>query len=82
MIYIKIYIPSNKLKDILTISGSIGYDPLKHELYARCASIEANFATLRTVIDVFNDENKNYEENISNRDHDKDINKRPLCGLE
>lgn len=40
------YIPPNKLKDVLSISGSIQYDGLKKLLTARCASINANIATL------------------------------------
>lgn len=43
---IKFYVPPNKLKDVLSISGSIRYDGLKKELTARCASIYANVATL------------------------------------
>ena len=31
---------------MLELSGSVGYDPLKKLLYARCASIKANVATL------------------------------------
>ena len=42
---------SNKLwNDVLAISGSIGYDPLKKKLYARCGSVEANIASLYTCI--------------------------------
>lgn len=40
------YVPPDKLKDVLSISGSIAYDGLKKELRARCASMEANIATL------------------------------------
>mgnify|MGYP000553586535 CR=1 FL=1 len=43
---VKFYVPPNKLKDVLSISGSIRYDGLKKELTARCASIYANVATL------------------------------------
>lgn len=40
------YIPKDKLLNVLRISGSIGYDGLKKYLTARCASIEANMATI------------------------------------
>lgn len=43
---VRIYVPPNKRKDVLRISGSIAYDGLKKMLTARCASIEANIATL------------------------------------
>ncbi len=42
----KIYVPPSKLIDVLRISGSIGYDGLKHYLTARCGGIGANIATL------------------------------------
>ena len=43
---IKCYVPKNKRLDVLSISGSINYDGLTKLLTARCASIEANIATL------------------------------------
>nr|QBK87303.1 MAG: uncharacterized protein LCMAC201_02130 [Marseillevirus LCMAC201] len=43
---LKIYVPPSKLEDVLAISGSVNYDGLKHLLTARCASIDANIATL------------------------------------
>jgi len=43
---IRCYVPPNKRKDVLSISGSINYDGLKKLLTARCASINANIATL------------------------------------
>ncbi len=43
---IKFHVPQNKLPDVLKISGSILYDGLKKHLTARCATIEANYATL------------------------------------
>ena len=65
--YIKIYIPPEKLNDVLSVSGSVGYDGLQKMLYARCASFEANMATLRTVFNVLNNKNTNYGNNIKNR---------------
>jgi len=44
--YINYDVPPEKLLDILSLSGSITYDPLKKWLRARCGSIEANIATL------------------------------------
>ncbi len=44
--YIKIPIMPEQLKDVLKLSGSVNYDMLKHELFARCGSLEANIATL------------------------------------
>jgi len=43
---IEFYVPPEKRLDVLSISGSINYDGLKKTLTARCASIEANIATL------------------------------------
>lgn len=43
---VRIYVPPSKRRDVLRISGSIAYDGLKKLLTARCASIEANIATL------------------------------------
>ena len=73
--YIKIYIEPEILNDILSISGSINYDPLKKELFARCGSFEANYATLRTVFDTINKSNSNYKKNIISKDNEKLSNK-------
>jgi len=43
---IKCYVPPELRLDVLSISGSINYDGLTKLLTARCASIEANIATL------------------------------------
>ena len=43
---IKCYVPPNKRKDVLSISGSINYDGLTKMLTARCANLNANIATL------------------------------------
>ena len=66
--YINIYVPPSKLYDVLSISGSVNYDPLKKELFARCGSFEANFATLRTVFNVINNKKTEYGQNINNKD--------------
>ena len=66
--FVKIYIPPEKLSDVQSISGSVNYDPLKHELFARCASFQANFATLRTVFNTLDEESTDYSTNINQRD--------------
>ena len=43
---VKCYVPPNKRLAVLSISGSINYDGLTKLLRARCASFEANIATL------------------------------------
>ena len=50
--YILVDVPAEKLVDILTLSGSVGYDPLKKLLYGRCASLSANIATLSIESDI------------------------------
>ena len=44
--YLHIPITPKQLGDIVKLSGSVNYDMLKHELFARCGSLEANIATL------------------------------------
>jgi hypothetical protein len=51
---IKCYIPEDLRKAVLSISGSIHYDGLKKLITARCASIEANIATLYLGMSVAN----------------------------
>lgn len=43
--YIKYRIPPNRVLDVLSLSGSVSYDPLKKELRSRCATLPANIAT-------------------------------------
>ena len=43
---VKCYVPPSKRLSTLSISGSINYDGLTKLLTARCASLEANIATL------------------------------------
>ena len=40
--FIRINLDSKNWHKVLSVSGSVGYDPLKKLLYARCGSIEAN----------------------------------------
>tara|TARA_B110000208_G_scaffold191728_1_gene259805 strand:- start:1317 stop:2009 length:693 start_codon:yes stop_codon:yes gene_type:complete len=74
--HVKMYIPPEKLDEIQRISGSIGYDPLKKEVFARCGSFDANYATLRTIFDILNDKQTDYVINIRNayKQSDKNLN--------
>lgn len=49
---IKFYVPPEKLKDMLSLSGSVNYDGLKKHVTARCASLEANIATLFLALSI------------------------------
>jgi len=71
---VKVYIPPESLVDVIKISGSINYDPLKKYLRARCASFAANFATLRTVFDVIDKKSSDYGTNINKKDDEKQSN--------
>ena len=51
---IKCFVPPNKRLAVLSISGSINYDGLTKLLTARCASMEANIATLYLGMSVAN----------------------------
>lgn len=64
--YVNIHIPSDILCKILATSGSVNYDPLKHMLFARCGSFNANFATIRTVFEKMNKIETDYKTNIVN----------------
>ena len=46
--FISIDLNKRRWSDVLSVSGSVSYDPLKKQLYARCGSVEANIATLYT----------------------------------
>lgn len=43
---VKFFVPSEKVWDVLQISGSLSYDGLKKTLTARCGGIGANYATI------------------------------------
>ena len=78
---INIKLDKDKWPDVLSVSGSVGYDPLKHSLYARCASIEANIATLFTCVNVNQgnisksdlDNNETYGKNINKMSNPKNV---------
>ena len=63
---VKIYVPPERVPDVQSISGSVILDLLKNTVSARCASTGANYATLRTVVDVINGKGKHSREDISN----------------
>lgn len=51
---VNIDINPNILMDVLSLSGSVSYDPLKKLLSARCGSLDANIATLKIATDIVN----------------------------
>ena len=65
---IKVYVPPEKLVEVLKISGSINYDPLLKHLRARCGSFAANFATFKTTFDVLEGKGANYGEEIGQKE--------------
>ncbi len=44
--FINYEVPDDKVLDVISLSGSVSYDPLKKLLRARCGSEDANVATL------------------------------------
>ena len=56
---------------MLKISDSITYDPLKKYLRARCGSLEANFATFKTVLELLDNKLVDYATNINNSIDDR-----------
>jgi hypothetical protein len=78
---INVFIPSNKVEYVQSISGSVILDLLKNTVSARCAGVGANYATLRTVIDVLNNDYSReeisdmYKKNIKNLSNDREYNK-------
>lgn len=81
---VKIYVPPNKVPDVQSISGSVLLDLLKNTVSARCGSTGANYATLRTVIDVImgnhtrEEISQMYKTNLSNIWNDFDSNKEKI----
>ena len=66
--YVHIYIPKKYHSKVRNISGSIGYDPLKKKMWVRCASLQSNYATLKTIFDTLNDKPTVYHENLAAKD--------------
>lgn len=78
---IHIYVPPEKVPIVQSISGSVVLDLLKNTASARCAGTGANYATLRTVVDVitgdytFEQVSDMYKNNIKNMGKDREYNK-------
>ena len=74
---IKVFVPKDKVLLVQSISGSVMLDLLKNTATARCGSTNANYATLRTVVDVLTDDytyeeiNEMYKTNIGNMAKDR-----------
>lgn len=50
--YVNYEVPNDKVLDVISLSGSVSYDPLKKLLRARCGSEEANIATLYLAVSI------------------------------
>jgi hypothetical protein len=73
---IKVWVPPEKLIDVIKISGSISYDPLYKHLRARCASFAANWATFKTVFDLLEGKTSEYGENINTKEEKEEANRQ------
>lgn len=79
--FIDIELNKKRWSDVLSISGSVGYDALKKKLYARCASVEANIASLYTCLLINNgkktieevQQGKLYAKNIQSTRNESDV---------
>lgn len=77
-----IFVPAKKVADVQSISGSVLLDLLKNTVTARCGGTSANYATLKTVIDVIKGNftreeiTDKYIQNIKNMSQDLDNNKK------
>ena len=79
---VKIFVPADKVPLVQSISGSVILDLLKNTVTARCGSTKANYATLRTVVDVLQRDldypksqiSKMYKKNLNNMGKDKQYN--------
>lgn len=50
--YVHYRVPEDKVFDVIKLSGSVVYDPLKHSLRARCGSEAANITTLYIATEI------------------------------
>ena len=64
--FVKYDVTPDKFSDVLSLSGSVAFDPLKKELRARCGSQEANIATLYLATEIANG-NKNLSDIQANK---------------
>lgn len=77
---VNIAIPADKVMLVQSISGSVLLDLLKNEVTVRCGDTTANYATLRTVVDVIignytrEQINELYTKNINNSSTDREKN--------
>lgn len=63
--YIKVNVKPEQAHILLSISGSVSYDPLKNLISARCGSVEANIATLKLVTDLLLNNKVNDPKNLN-----------------
>ena len=83
---IKFHVPASKVPLVQSISGSLIIDLLYNTLTARCGGPKANYATLRTAIDVVNSKEnlskdkvtEMYIENINNMKADEKHNLKTI----
>ena len=59
---VEVAVRPNQVPILFAVSGSVSYDALKNLVIARCASIEANIATLNLVTNLLLEKEINYEE--------------------
>lgn len=59
------FIPPEVVPSVQKISGSVMLDLLKNEVTARCGSTAANYATLKTVVDLVNDFIESQDKSLS-----------------
>lgn len=50
--YVNYAVPGSKYTEVTTLTGNVGYDPLKKQLWARCGSVEACVALLALATQV------------------------------
>ena len=87
--FVKYEVPNDKVLDVISLSGSVAYDPLKKLLRARCGSEEANIATLYLATSIGNSnislkeiqDNKLYGETITSTINSQNVQKyyNKLC---
>jgi len=75
------YIPPDLVPIVQSVSGSVMVDLLKNTITARCGTLEANYATLKTVLEIIQKKSTDIEQttaeyikNITNADIESDDN--------
>jgi hypothetical protein len=89
--YVNYEVPDDKVLDVISLSGSVAYDPLKKYLRARCATESANIATLYLAVSIGNSKvtlkqvqkNELYKKAILSLSNDQNIQlyNRILCKM-